>query len=77
MYSFDLIFLQSPLSSILPLMVLGTVSVIGGLSVLMLPETGSHLSDTLEEVEECIAWVFTYWNGGSNLTFSNHHCVLF
>jgi len=35
-------------------MVLGTVSVIGGLSVLMLPETGSHLSDTLEEIEEGI-----------------------
>lgn len=37
-------------------MVLGTVSVIGGLSVLMLPETGSHLSDTLEEIEECIRY---------------------
>lgn len=46
--------LQSPVSNVLPLMVLGTVSVIGGLSVLMLPETGNHLSDTLEEVEECI-----------------------
>ncbi|VVC43030.1 Hypothetical protein CINCED_3A022033 [Cinara cedri] len=44
----------SPVSNVLPLMVLGTVSVIGGLSVLMLPETGSHLSNTLEEVEECI-----------------------
>ncbi|XP_050437931.1 organic cation transporter protein-like isoform X2 [Adelges cooleyi] len=44
----------SSVSKVLPLMVLGTVSVIGGLSVLMLPETGSHLSDTLEEVEECI-----------------------
>jgi len=46
--------LQSPLSKVLPLLVLGTVSVIGGLSVLMLPETGSYLSDTLEEVEDCI-----------------------
>ncbi|KAL4112308.1 hypothetical protein QTP88_016122 [Uroleucon formosanum] len=45
----------SPLSKVLPLMVLGTVSVIGGLSVLMLPETGSYLSDTLEEVEDCIS----------------------
>ncbi|XP_050532537.1 organic cation transporter protein-like isoform X1 [Daktulosphaira vitifoliae] len=44
----------SSLSSVLPLMVLGTVSVIGGLAVLLLPETRSHLSDTLEEVEECI-----------------------
>lgn len=50
--------LQSPVSSVLPLMVLGLVSVIGGLSVLMLPETGkNHLSDTLEEVEECIRLV--------------------
>ncbi|XP_025407672.1 organic cation transporter protein-like isoform X1 [Sipha flava] len=45
----------SSFSSVLPLMVLGIVSVIGGLSVLMLPETGNHLSDTLEEVEECIS----------------------
>ncbi|XP_015368537.1 PREDICTED: organic cation transporter protein-like isoform X2 [Diuraphis noxia] len=45
----------SPLSKVLPLLVLGTVSVIGGLSVLMLPETGSYLSDTLEEVEDCIS----------------------
>lgn len=45
----------SPYSKVLPLMVLGTVSVIGGLSVLMLPETGSYLSDTLEEVEDCIS----------------------
>lgn len=45
----------SPFSKVLPLMVLGTVSVIGGLSVLMLPETGSYLSDTLEEVEDCIS----------------------
>lgn len=43
----------SPVSNVLPLMVLGTVSVVGGLSVLMLPETGNHLSDTLEELEEC------------------------
>lgn len=49
---------QSPVNNALPLMVLGTVSVIGGLSVLMLPETGNHhLSNTLEEVEECVGWV--------------------
>lgn len=58
-------------------MVLGTVSVIGGLSVLMLPETGSHLSDTLEEVEECIAWVSINLNGVSNLALFNQHCVCF
>lgn len=44
-------------------MVLGIVSVIGGLSVLLLPETGNHLSDTLEEVEECIRYVH---NSSSN-----------
>lgn len=46
--------LQCSVSKVLPLMLLGTVSVIGGLSVLMLPETGKRLSNTLEEVEECI-----------------------
>lgn len=56
--SFDFrFFSQSEVSKILPLLVLGMVSVIGGLCVLMLPETGNHLSDTLEEVEECIKWV--------------------
>ncbi|XP_025194418.1 organic cation transporter protein-like isoform X1 [Melanaphis sacchari] len=45
----------SSFGKVLPLLVLGTVSVIGGLSVLMLPETGNYLSDTLEEVEDCIS----------------------
>jgi hypothetical protein len=52
-YQTIIIFLKGSYSHVLPLVIMGTLSVIGGLAALFLPETlWTHLPNTLEEGED-------------------------
>jgi hypothetical protein len=52
-YQTFIIFLKGSYSHVLPLVIMGTLSVIGGLAALFLPETlWTHLPNTLEEGED-------------------------